>query len=143
MEDLLKSDYNSPRTSLKIRALRQWKVQKRLDPVDMLALVTEGVQQEELQLYFDFMSVNRICIELLRRLRNRLVEDVADVGWPMHLLENQALGRTASFTLEQLSHDSSISARYRRTVERLVEETILREGDKETEGAKLRCAGNQ
>lgn len=144
MEDLLGRDYNSPRTSLKIRALRQWKAQKRLDPVDMLALVTEGVQQEEPQLYFDFMSVNKTCMELLRRLRNRLVEDVADVEWPMDLLENKALGgETAWLILEQLSHDSSISARYRRIVERLVEEAISREGDKETEGAKLRCAGNQ
>jgi hypothetical protein len=118
-------------------------VQKRLDPVDMLALITEGVQQEELQLYFDFMSINRRCIELLRRLRNRLVEDVPDVRWPVHLLENQKLGGTAWFILEKLSYESNVSARYRRIVERLVEETILREGDKETEGAKLRCAGNQ
>jgi hypothetical protein len=143
MENLLKSDHDSPRTTLKIRALRQWKVQKRLDPVDMLALITEGVQQEELQLCFDFMSINRRCIELLRRLRIRLVEDVTDVRWPMHLLENQKLSGTAWFILEKLSYESNVSARYRRIVERLVEETILREGDKETEGAKLRCAGNQ
>jgi len=143
MEYLLKSDCNSPRTSLKIRALRQWKTQKRLDPVDMLALVTEGVQHEEQQLYFDFMSINRRCIEVLRRLRNRLVEDVTNVGWPMHLLENQTLCGTAWFILEQLSHGSNNGVRYRQIVERLVEETILREGDKETEGAKLRCAGSQ
>jgi hypothetical protein len=140
VEDLLKSDHDGPRSSLKIRALRQWKVQKRLDPVDMLALVTGKVQQEESQLHFDFISTNSKCIELLRRLRNLLVTDVRRTP---RLLENQNLFMTAGFILEQLSHESNISARYRHITERLVEETILREGDKETEGAKLRCAGNQ
>jgi 2-phospho-L-lactate transferase/gluconeogenesis factor (CofD/UPF0052 family) len=108
--------------------------------VDMLALVTGKVQQEESQLHFDFISTNSKCIELLRRLRNLLVTDVRRTP---RLLENQNLFMTAGFILEQLSHESNISARYRHITERLVEETILREGDKETEGAKLRCAGNQ
>jgi hypothetical protein len=143
IEDMLKSNHDSPWTSLKTRALRQWKSQKRLDPVDMLALVTEGVQQEEFQLNFDFMSFNRRCIELLRRLWERLVGAVTDVHWPVHLLENQALCASALFVLEELGRESNSSARYRQIVEHLFQETILREGDKETEGARLRLSGKK
>jgi hypothetical protein len=143
IEDMLKSNHDSPWTSLKTRALRQWRSQKRLDPVDMLALVTEGVQQEEFQLNFDFMSFNRRCIELLRRLWERLVGAVTDVHWPVHLLENQALCASALFVLEELGRESNSSARYRQIVEHLLQETILREGDKETEGARLRLSGKK
>jgi hypothetical protein len=139
MKHLFKSDNDNPRTSLKIRALRQWKTQKRLDPVDMLALITEGVQEEEFQLYFDFVSLNRTCIELLRRLRNSLSETVAEVHWPNHLLENQYLCGTAWFILERLSHESNLSVRVRDIVEQSFAKVVLRGGHRETEGSRSRC----
>ena len=140
MEYLFKRDDDSPRTSLKVHALRQWKTRKRLDPVIMLALVTEGVQQEEFQLCFDFVSMNRTCIELLRRLRNSLSGAVPGVHWPNHLLENQYLCGTTYFILEQLSHENNLSVRFRDIVEQSLAKVALREGQRETEGSKLRCA---
>jgi hypothetical protein len=139
MEHLFKSDNDGPRTILKIRALRQWKTQKRLDPVDMLALITEGVQEEEFQLYFDFVSLDRTCIKLLRRLRNSLSKTVAEVHWPNHLLENQYLCGTAWFILERLSHESNLSVRFRDVVEQAFKKVVLREGHIDTEGSRSRC----
>lgn len=138
IEYLFKSDHNGARTSLKTRALRQWKARKKLDSVDMLALVTEGVQQEESQLYFDFVSMNRRCIELLRRLRNSLVDAVPEVNWPMHLHDNHYLCGTASMIFEQLSHENGISARYKHIVAQAMSKIISCEGDKETDGAHSR-----
>lgn len=105
----------------------------------MLALITEGVQEEEFQLYFDFISLNRTCIELLRRLRNSLSETVAEVHWPNHLLENQYLCGTVWFILERLSHERNLSVRFRDIVEQSFAKVVLREGHRETEGSRSRC----
>ena len=105
----------------------------------MLALVPEGVQREELKLYFDFMSLNRRCIDLLRRLKNRLTRAVPEVQWPTHLLEDNMLCGTPLFVLRVLSRENDVSARYRDVVKDLLDKIVLREGGNETAAARLRC----
>ncbi|KAK4891745.1 hypothetical protein LTR49_028649, partial [Elasticomyces elasticus] len=74
VEAVLKRNDGRPKTELRARILRRWKTHKKLDPVDMLFLLAALIQEEEHSLHFDFISSNGRCLELLRRLRSRIVE---------------------------------------------------------------------
>ena len=52
--------------------VKQWKKNRRLSPVNLLKTIRHGIQAEESQMCFDLLTLNRRCLELLRKLKQAL-----------------------------------------------------------------------
>lgn len=114
--------------TIKTRILEQWRESRTLTPVDTLQAIRHGLMAEELQLHFDFLTFNGRCLELLRRLRDRLVERFPAVRWPPVALENGHLDTVVTVILDAVAHNDGTSEAYLQVVSSAIDEHIRREG---------------
>jgi hypothetical protein len=124
----------------KTRILKQWKETRVLTPLDTLQAVRHGVVAEELHMQFDYLTFNGRCLELLRRLRDRLVEKFPAIYWPALALENENLGIVVSKIFEIVAHNDSTADAYLQAVSYAFDEHIRREGSKSIDRAKQRVS---
>lgn len=122
------------------RILKQWENTHTLTPLDTLEAVRHGIMAEELQMQFDSLSFNGRCLELLRRLRDRLVEKFPAIHWPTVPLENEHMYTVVMKIFDTVARNDSIGDAYLQAVSYAFDEHIRREGSKAITRARQRVS---
>ena len=139
------------------RLVEQWNKQHKLTPIQFLSLLRQGISGEEFQLHFDYLAMNRRCMEFLRRLRARLRDELPHYLWDDYSQENENLHQVVGIifnivsnydeenlvggcSTKPLSHkQAKKESPCLRKVGQYMGELIKREGNKETNKARQQC----
>ena len=123
-----------------VKIVRQWKQSRTVTPMGLLKIIEHNVVLEDYELHFDYIDINRRCVELLRRIRDTVQKEHPTSPLLEACSENDKLcfvpqvvlcfGLDTSSSTEEDSPRSILDI-----AARCMESFIDREGSKESEKA--------
>ncbi|KAI9718489.1 MAG: hypothetical protein M1828_006672 [Chrysothrix sp. TS-e1954] len=128
VEGIIAKIPKKPSPGKQLTTIKQQAEPHELSPVNLLKAIRHGIEAEETHMCFDFLTFNRRCLELLRRLKIRLNRDFPSTPWTMSPSTNDDLYMMLGQILQQIGFGNDLYMNSLKMAGTMMAELITREG---------------